>query len=168
MSTYTLDTKLFGKIEITQSDGLMEDFDIVLGDKDMAIHFQVFEDVANDSTIKTIEKMLDNIPLMYDKGKKAIIDGIDSNAIIKSFIDDYFHDDDIDEYLDFFDVDTGEEVTALMVGERLEPRAIVIANDKDGIIDCTFDFSLPEEYTNQLLVIRFNDKHEIFYITHES
>jgi len=168
MSAYVLDTKLFGEIEITESDGLIEDFDIVLADKEMTVHFQVFEDVANDSTIKTIKNILDNIPLMYEKGKKAIIDGMDSNAIVESFIDDYFYDNDIDVYLDIFDVDTTEKVTAIMVAERLEPRAIVIANDKDGMIDCTFDFSLPEEYSDQLLVIRFNDKHEIFNITHES
>ena len=168
MSAYVLDTKLFGEIEITESDGLIEDFDIVLADKEMTVHFQVFEDVANDSTIKTIKNILDNIPLMYEKGKKAIIDGMDSNAIVESFIDDYFYDDGIDVYLDIFDVDTTEKVTAIMVAERLEPRAIVIANDKDGMIDCTFDFSLPEEYSDQLLVIRFNDKHEIFNITHES
>ena len=168
MSIYTLDTKLFGEIGIMQPEGLVEDFNITLGGKDMIINFQVFENVANDSTIKTIENMLDNIPLMYEKGKKAIIDGMDSNAVIKGFIDDYFYDDDIDVYLDFFGVDSGEDVTAVMVAERLEPRTIVIANDKDGTIDCTFDFSLPEEYTDQLLVIRFNDKYEIIYITHES
>ena len=146
MNVCTIDTKLFGEIEIAQPEGLVEDFNITLGGKDMIIDFQVFEDVANDSTIKTIENMLDNIPLMYEKGKKAIIDGMDSNAVIKGFIDDYFYDDDIDVYLDFFGADSGE----------------------DGTIDCTFDFSLPEEYTDQLLVICFNDKHEIFYITHES
>ena len=55
-----------------------------------------------------------------------------------------------------------------MVAQGLEPRAIMIADKQDGTIDCTFDFSLPEEYSDQLLVVRFNDKCEIFYITHES
>jgi len=172
MSTYTIDTKLLGEIEVTQSYGIVEDFDITLGGKDMTIHFQIFEDVADDSTIETVEDIIDNIPLMYEKGKNAIIDGMESNAVIKDFIDEYFYDDELDVYLDFFGVDSADKITALMLAEKLEPRAIVIADvlvkGKDSMIDCSFDFALPEEYTDQLLVIRFNDKHEIYQITHES
>ena len=102
MGTYSINTKLFGEIEITQSYGLVADYDIVLDGKDMAVHFQIFEDVVNDSTVKIIENMIENIPQMYEKGKKAIIDGMESNAVIKDFIGDYFYDDDVDLYLDFF------------------------------------------------------------------
>jgi len=168
MGTYSINTKLFGEVEISQSYGLVADYDIVLDGKDMTVHFQIFEDIVNDSTVKIIENMIENIPLMYEKGKKAIIDGMESNTIIKDFIGDYFYDDDVDLYLDFFCVDSAEKVTALMVAQGLEPRAIMIADKQDGTIDCTFDFSLPEEYSDQLLVVRFNDKCEIFYITHES
>ena len=166
MSTYTLETKLFGEIEVTQSDGLIADFDIVLGGKDMSVNFQVFEDVANDDTIEIIENMLDNIPLMYEKGKEIILTEKESNAIIKSFIEDYF--DDIDEYAELFDVNSSNEITTTMIAKNLEPRSIFITNDNDDMIDCIFDFSLSEEYTDQLLVISFNDKYEICHITHES
>ena len=166
MSVYTLNTKLFGEIEITQSDGLVDDFEIILGGKDMTITLNIFEDVATDITIKTIENMLANVPLMYEKGKNTILDGKETNGFIKFFIEQYL--DDIDEFVEIFDIDSSDEITAAMIAEKLEPRGIVITNDNDGMIDCTFDFSLPEEYTDQLLVIHFNDKYEIFYITHES
>ena len=168
MDAYTLDTTLFGEIEITQSNGLFEDFDIILGGKSMTVTLNIVEDVATDNAMKIVEDMLNNIPIMYEKGKKVILDGKDSNALIESFISLYFSHYDIGSYLDFFGVDSKNGVTTTMIAERLEPRTISIGNDKDSMIDCTFDFSLPPEYTDQLLVIRFDEKNEICFIAHES
>ena len=163
---YKINTDLFGEIEVSQTDGLTEDYEIVLGGKNMTINLQIFENIVSDNTLKTVENMLNQIPQMYEKGKNAILDGIDSDDTIKSFIDFYL--DAADDYYEIFDVDSSDEITSAMIAEKLEPRNIFIATTKDNMIDCNFDFSLPEEYTDQLLVIRFDDNYEIYDISEES
>jgi len=52
--------------------------------------------------------------------------------------------------------------------EKLLPRAIAISANKDNVFDCSLDFSLSEDFTDELLVVRFNNQHEVYDITHES
>jgi len=52
--------------------------------------------------------------------------------------------------------------------QTLGLRTVIIAPKKDNTIDCTLDFSLPKEFSDELLVVRFNDKFEIYDISHES
>ena len=166
MELYKIKTKLFGEIEVSQTDGLTEDYGIILEDKEMNIELQIFENVVDSDSVKAVEDMLNHIPEMYKKAKKTILADMESNPFVKSFIE--FYMDELDEYSDIFDVDSTDEVSEIMVAEKLESRGIFLSHDNNGRIECTFDFSLPEEYTDQLLVIRFNIQYEISDITWES
>ncbi|AVK83032.1 hypothetical protein C3943_05400 [Lysinibacillus sp. B2A1] len=61
-----------------------------------------------------------------------------------------------------FYVSYEKEITSEMFIQTLDLRTVIIAPKKDNTIDCTLDFS------DELLVVRFNDEFEIYDISHES
>jgi|GEM_PF-2124330 len=174
MGKYKLETKLFGEIEVSQKEiynpgdypiAHYESYELVLNEKEKIVDLHIFNVLTNDN-IKTIEDMLNNVPQMYEEGKKAIFNGKDSNELIKYYV--YFHIEELDEIHELFDVDSNDKISFEMFVEKLDLRAIAINVDKENGIDCTLDFSLQKEYSDELLVVSFNDKHEIYSITHES
>jgi internalin A len=123
-------------------------------------------DIFIDGNKKVAEKVLDNLPALYEKGKTALFNSIDSNELIKNYI--HFHIAELDELHEFFGVDSNAQITAEMFIEKLAPKAIAISTDNENIIDCSLDFSLSEDFTDELLVVRFNNRLEIYEITHEN
>jgi hypothetical protein len=172
MEYFKFQTKLFGEIEITHTGGLFNDYDIALGGNEMKITLSIDENFVDANNIKIIKNLLEHIPEMYQKAKLTILDKMDSNELIKFFIECYFEENDTgklyEEYHEIFDVDSTAEVTKKMAAKKLEPRMIAIDYLKGDKIQCRFDFSLPEEYTDELLVISFDTQYEICHITHES
>ena len=174
MQTYKLETTLFGELEVfqeavctDQADAIVHygNYKLVFDGNEKIVDLCIFNVLTNER-IKAIEDMLDNVPKLYEKGKKAILSGKDSNELIKYFIE--FHIEELDEIHKIFGVDSNDEISSAMFIEKLLPRAVAINVDQDNMIDCTLDFSLPKEYTDELLVVRFNNQYEIYGITHES
>ena len=167
MPKYTINTKLFGKIKADTEDGMCEYYDITLGGRDMNTSLMIFEDTLNDDTLKIVSDLIEHVPEMYEKGKSELMKKRDSDATVKFFIE--WHLDELqEEVLEIFDVSSVKEITSDLFIDELYLRNITIAETKDGWIDCTMDFSLPDEYSDELLVVRFDEKYEIYDISHES
>jgi len=172
---YKLITALFGEIEVLQKsvctdmDSLAvvhhKKYSIAFDGKEKGVYLCLFNVLADDN-IKAIEDMLDSVLSMYEKGKAALLSGKDSNELIKNFIN--FHIEELDEIHEVFGVDSNDEISAEMFIGNLLPRGIAINVGEDNMVNCSLDFSLPEDYTDELLVVRFNDQHEVYEITHES
>jgi hypothetical protein len=138
MNTYTIQTDLFGKLKISLEDGLLEDFSVVLGGKRLAVTLNIFDGFLNDETIRETEAFLGHIPEMYCKARKAIEGQKESNVVISYFIQDQI--EELEDICDFFGVESADEISPGLFVERLEPRTIFIAPNKDNTVDCTFDF----------------------------
>ena len=163
---YEIETTLFGKINIPADEGLFEDFSIELGGKEMSVNLYVVEDFLNESNLERVKSVMEQIPKMYETARKYISDNMNSNGFIKYFIE--CHIEELEGLEELFDVSSARDITPEMFINRLEPRAIRISNDKETFLDCIFDFSLPEDYSDELLVVSFNEQCEIIDITHES
>ena len=164
MDTYTINTTLFGKLDIPADEGIFEEFTITLGETEMTLNLCIEENFINDSNLQAITSLIEHIPEMYGKGKQRIWETRESSELIRFFVT--WHLDNLDGLDEIFE--TEDEVTYDMITKKLEPRLIRIGQDKHGNIDCVFDFSLPEEYADDLLVVIFNDKFEIDKMTYES
>ena len=179
MELYTIQTKLFGEIKITNAGGLYDYYDVILNGSKMKVLLSIEIDdegdfVDNDDVI-IIENILNHIPDMYKKAKSTISDEMDSNEVIKSFIEYYFDEYDIEppeECFKIFGVNSIAELSKEAFAEKLEPRMIFVERSTERYsnsnIHCCFDFSLPKEFSDQLLVVCFNAKYEIYDIAWES
>ena len=172
--TYKLQTDLFGEIEVFQKEEYTDKdspivhykkYTLIFDGKEKDINLCLFN-VLSDSNLKVIQDMLNNVFGLYEKGKEALFSGKDSNEVIKYFID--FHIKEIDEIHEIFDVDSNDKISTEMFMEKLFPKAISISVNEDNILDCSLDFSIQGDYTDELLVVCFNSQHEVYDIKHES
>ena len=165
----TINTKTFGELAISAENDLYEDYTLSLGGKDVTFHLHIFEGFLNDETAKIVKHFLDNFPALYDKARAYIAEQTDeSDEDIDFFYRDGIEETDEDYLLGLFGVDNTEKITKEMYLAALELRGSHIwMNDKNAI-GCVLDFSLNEEYTDELLAVSFNDKLEPLYIAHES
>lgn len=170
METYKIKTDLLGEIELSKDDGIYEDLDIIIDSEKRTISFFVHENFLDDNNIKIVENYIHHIPEMHKKAKTAISEGKYSNGMICNFIESNIDDiEGLDWTDEFFSITSNDKISIDMVAEKLEIRGICIYPDKEkDIISCYFDFSLPEEYTDELLVFYFDEQYEIYCISHES
>ena len=167
MSTIVLNTKTFGELAISAQEGLFEYYTLSLGGKDVKFHLFIFEGFLNDDTVKTVERFLDNFSVLYDRARAYITEQSDDSDV------DYFYraglDETDEEYLlNLFGVSGTEKITKEMYLAALELRGSHIWQNDKGAVGCVLDFSLDEEYTDELLVVSFNDALEPVNIANES
>ncbi len=168
MKDVTIETSLFGVLKFPNSEGILKDFTLELDDKEIRTSLNIWEDFITSKNIAVVKNFLENIPNLYEKAINEIDNNKAKNDVIMDFIESALEEMDEEALLEIFDVDSVDEITTEIFVQILEPRQIWIAPTSSGDIDCTFDFSLPEEYSDQLLVLRFDSQLDLTDISHES
>ncbi|MNJ42577.1 hypothetical protein D3C77_375490 [compost metagenome] len=167
MNSYTINTSLIGKLEVPVGDGLYKSYEFELGGQKTLVSLYIVEDFLTKDNVSTVQHFIDQIPAMYQKAKKDISLSASSNEIIKEYTS--FHIEELgDDLVSLFNLASSDQLTPELFVNNLEPRTIRIGPHSNDDIDCTFDFSLPEDFTDELLVVSFNPNLEIYTITHES
>ena len=164
-----IDTSTLGSLSFSLEEGYAEDHTLTLCGKEVTIDVQIFENIATDKNIGIIKKYLDNISLMHEKAKEEIKNNYETNEAISEYVEDQ-NDVDWDEdcLMPVFGIDSIDKLSPEVIIQNLEIRTLFIAEDEDELIDCTIDFSLNKEYSDALLVFRFNNDIDIYDITEES
>jgi hypothetical protein len=169
MNTVELNTSLLGSMKFPNEKGLLEDYTLVLDGKEITTAIDIWENFINESNLSLVQEFLEKIPVMYKKAKETIARDYEKNPIMIDFIKFHFEELDLDDISEYFQVDKIQELVFERIISKLEPRAIRIAPvGNQGEIDCTFDFSIDPELSDELLVILFDQNFEIYDITHES
>lgn len=168
MKQIIITSKLFGCLSFASEDGIMENFQIAINDKNLLIELYIMEDFITESNLNQVLLFLENIPNMYEMAKSFIASNIDDNEVESYFLESLMDGIDKDDLINILDICTHKKITKSLVAQKLEPRAIRIAPGKAEDVDFNFDFSLPEEYSDELLVVYFNKYYEIHEISHES
>jgi len=163
----TINTPLFGELAIPAEEGLFEYFTLPLGGKDVTFHLHIFEDFLNGDTAKITGRFLENFQVLYDKARAYIAEQADDSDV------DYFfragvEETDEDYLLGLFGVGSTEDITKEMYLAALELRGSHIWQSDKGAVGCVLDFSLSEEYTDELLAVSFNEALEPVNIANES
>lgn len=170
MKRINITSKLFGNLSFANKDGLMKDFQININGKDLFTTLYIVEECISEDNINQAVQFLDHIPNMYETAKDFIMKNTNNHEVEAYFLESSMDEMDEDDLIDILGIDDAEEISKDLIAQRLEPRTMRISSAKagDGKIDFNFDFSLPEEYTDELLVIYFNADYEIYEISHES
>jgi hypothetical protein len=168
MMAMNLSTQFLGELTVPVAEGLFADFTRPLGEKDVTFNLYVFENFLDEENAKITARYIDNIPLMYDRARAEINERAAGSELIDYFVQSGIDEMDEDYLLGFFEVGSREEITKEMFLAALELRGLHIWRDEEGEVGCVLDFSLDEEYTDELLVVRFNQVMDVTSISHES
>jgi hypothetical protein len=161
-----LQTKFFGEIEFSR--GCFDYYGthtILLDNEEKDVCLSIIEGLS-DGNAETFAAMLDSAPELYAKGRKALLDGRETNELIKDFIE--FHLEEIDTLHEMFGVDSNSEITPEMFIEKLKLTAISFRTAKNEPFECALDFMISRECSDEILVVIFNETCEVVNISHES
>ncbi|MBC2185325.1 DUF2004 domain-containing protein [Listeria sp. FSL L7-0253] len=167
MTNETLTTKLLGTLPYTQEKGTMIDALIPLDGKETTINFIIWEGLTSEKDFQDIVALTEQIPELYLKAKKTILEQFAENDTITIYFD--FHSDELpDEVLAVTGMDTMEHVTNEILVDKLVLAGVSFSPGSNSEIELTFDFKLLPEDSDELLVVRFDKNGAITDLSHES
>ena len=152
----TLITNLFGELDVPLKDGFAESFELSLENRKMETFLFIHEQTLNGDNADDIIYFLNQIPMLYSKAKQAILARKDSSDQIRYYIDEQI--ETIETLYKVFNVDSNDEITDEMIIKQLVLSGIGISLNQDGRLDWNIDFTIAPEYTDELLVVYFDDK----------
>jgi hypothetical protein len=125
----------------------------------------ISDDIAGyDKLEKKVEFLLDRIDELDEKARYILEDELKANnSLITEFID--FH---LEEMLDEAQAKLGvDHISHELFIKSLDLKALGFhLNGND--IQCGFDYSIGEEFTDELLVVKFTSDAELIEVAHES
>ena len=164
----TFETAMFGSLACAYSEGLFKTFTIQTQGREFSCDLNIFDNFVNDENYDLVLRFLEGMPVMYKKARAEINANYQTNELMKFFIQFHLEELDKEYLLPYFEAKSMAEITPERFIEKLEMRTISIAPTKDGSCDCTLDFSIDPELSDELLVFRFDKNFEIYDISHES
>ncbi|MDM5248414.1 DUF2004 domain-containing protein [Lysinibacillus sp. G4S2] len=173
LKNYQFHTSLFGELDVPVDKGLFKNFTITLAGKEIETSLDIFDGILNDDNQAIVQKFLEHIPEMYQKAKSTLFANCHTDSVIAYFIqyvtEVIDEDEDYQKYLlETLSMVAVEEITNEALIDVLEPRCIRISANQLHQLDCVFDFSLDENYSDELLVVYFDENFEVYSISHES
>ncbi|MBC2254508.1 DNA-directed RNA polymerase [Listeria ivanovii] len=168
MAQQLINTKLLGELTYDIEKGLLIDTMVVLDNKEIAIDFGVFENITLPEDYQNIARLTDQLPVLYQKAKTELLQQFtEGNATIDYYFE--FHLEELTEdVLAKFALENLENITKDDLVKGLVLSQVWFAQNNKNELDLTFDFNIIPEYSDELLVVRFDNKGEITDIVHES
>jgi len=162
----TLATNLFGELDVVLKDGFSESFELSFENRKMETFLFIHEQTLSGDNADAIIDFLNQIPMLYNKAKNAILARKDDSKLIRYFIDEEV--ENIDTLHEIFNVESNDDITNEMFIKQPELSGIGINRNQDSELDWHIDLTIAPEYTDELLVVYFDSELEVTSITHES
>lgn len=168
MAQQLINTKLLGELSYDTEKGLSLDTTVLLDNQEIAIDFDIFENITLPEDYQNIARLTDQISVLYQKVKTELLQQfVEGNAIIDYYFE--FHLEELTEdVLAKFAVENVENIAKDDLIKGLVLSHVWFAQNDKNELNLTFDFNIIPEYSDELLVVRFDDKGEITDIVHES
>lgn len=163
-----INTNLLGAFIYDTEEGVSLESKILLDNIEVTIDFDIFEAITSPKDYESIQRLTDQIPVLYKKAKAHLLQqAVEGNTTIDFYFE--FHINELTEdVLAEFEVESIENITNENLIQGLKLSQVWFAQNENNELDLTFDFRLIPEYSDELLVIRFDETGEIAFISHES
>ncbi len=168
--TARIETLLFGPLHFPVKEGLFRTFPLVLGGRSQRVELFIREDLARPERWEAMGRLLDRLPLMYQRARERLEAEYEENEVIRLFIRDQMEEMEEAPLLERLGAKSREEAVPARFAQALELRGVTVAPrpGREEETDCTLDFCLDPEITDELLVFRFTPEAELYDISHES
>ena len=157
-------TKYFGEIFIDETSDF-EYIDVPYKDKEINISLADC-DIYGDK-LKTCIKILDKYTEINEIAKKAIIENFSGNETIRYYFACHF--DILEEELiqEIFGVKTFDKIDIKSIVEKLGEPSLLFGIDNNEI-NFSVDYKIAEEYSDEILCVKMDEKLNITDFAHES
>lgn len=153
---------IFSDIAIADENGFYGDIkDLNTG---LIINLNIFEEIKSENHLSMIPEFLDNYQSLSKQAKNYILHKLEDGENAAKFYYDFHREELPNELLELLN---NEEQSNENLVKYTCLSSIWFSLDKDDLI-ATFDYKILNDYSNEILAIRFNQNKEIISITHES
>lgn len=168
--TAQIETLLFGPLRFPVKEGLFRTFPLALGGRSQRVELFIREELARPERWEAMGRLLDRLPLMYQRARERLEAEYEENQVIRSFIRDQLEEMEEAPLLERLGAKSREEAVPERFVQALELRGVTVAPrpGREEETDCILDFCLDPEITDELLVFRFTPEAELYDISHES
>ncbi|MGY3777725.1 DUF2004 domain-containing protein [Isobaculum melis] len=171
MAKELIETKLLGTLTYDTEEGLAmdkRDATFQLGGQDITIDLDMHEGITLLEDYQSIAMLVEQFPKLYAEAKTYLLAQMaEENGTIEYYFE--FHLEELtEETLAHLKVDSVDQVTNQLLIENLILSGAWFSLDKNNGLELTFDFKLVPEFSDELLVVRFDRTGKILYVSHES
>lgn len=156
---------ILGELSFLIDEDFSDFFEITLDDREIEIFLLIHENSVDSDNVRIIIDFINNIPKFYAEAKEAVQLCKDS-GLIRTFIDDEINN--IKALHQILAVESNCKISDEMFIKGLELRGVGIKGYQEGELDLSLDLSIAPEYTDELLVVYFDEHLEFTHSTHES
>jgi hypothetical protein len=161
----TLDTALWGTINIDVSNGFAEYAELTTNGTRRKIWLDIFEDISPITPVDKIIDLLDSVPAC-ERIIQGILDNkVGENACVDEFLEEMQECDE--ETLQELNI-TNPTRQAFVSSLILRGVIVGLEAPAPGTLTLTLDYGLPEEFSDQLLVFTFDEKAVLLGVSWES
>jgi hypothetical protein len=157
-------TKYFGEINIDETSDF-EYIDVRYKNNEINISFSDCN-IYGDK-IKICLDILDKYIEINEIGKKAIIENFTENETVKYYFECHFDILEEEQILEVFGIKTFDEFDIKMTVEKLEYPDLLFGVENDEI-NFSVDYKVSEEFSDEILCIKMDEKLNITGFSHES
>jgi hypothetical protein len=157
-------TKYFGEIFIDETSDF-EYIDVQYKNKEMNISLSDCN-IYGDK-LKTCLEIIDKYTEINEIAKKAILENFPGNETIKYYFECHF--DILEEEIiqEVFGVKTFDKLDIKRIVEKLDYPSLLFGIENDEI-NFSVDYKISEEYSDEILCVKMDEKLHITDFSHES
>jgi len=157
-------TKYFGEIFIDETS----DFEYIdVPYKNKEINISLADCNIYGDKLKTCIKILDKYIEINEIAKKAIIENFPANETIKDYFECHFEMLEEELIQEIFGVKTFAELDIKSIVEKLDDPSLLFGIDNNEI-SFSVDYKIAEEYSDEILCVKMDEKLNITDFAHES
>jgi hypothetical protein len=164
MTEFTFTTKCFGDITIIEKGG-HGNINAIYNNHEINIFLNDYSLYGDKA--KICLEIIDKYIEIDEIAKKAIIEHFNKNEIIKYYFECHFDILDEEQLLEIFDVNNFAELDIKNVVEKFEYPNLLF-NIQDIEITVSVDYMVSEEYSDEILCVRMDERLNITGFSHES
>jgi hypothetical protein len=157
-------TKYFGEIYIDETS----DFEYIdVEYKGMEVNLSLSDCNIYGDKLKTCLSMVDKYIEINEIAKKAILENFSKDETIKYYFECHFDVLDEEQIFEIFGVKTFDKFDIKKTVEKLDYPNLLFGID-DNEIRLSVDYKISEEYSDEILCVKMDEKLNITDFSHES
>lgn len=163
-------SKFYGEINLENLDECYES-EIELGGKNVEIDMWFEEETIDKEPIKKADQFLSELTKFYELSKVAIETDLKQGSIVKEYLEHHLEQIDESE-LSKLGIDKGSDISSKINQFYQKLELMRVGLYPTYAFDCeefaVFDFTIGEELTNYLIVVKMSEEGKIIELTTES
>ena len=165
MAKFEFKTKYFGTIIIDVDDNGDGDTDVMYEDKEINIFLSDYS--LYGDKVKVCLEIIDRYIELNEIAKKAMLENFTENETINYYFECHFDALEKEDLMEIFGVDEFQKMEIKSVIEKLEYPNLLFSIENDEI-NVSVDYKISEEYSDEILCVRMDEKLNVIGFSHES